>query len=788
MKLPEPRKGAPRARLAAKDQVLTPTFCALTKCLAISWLLIVAVNQVTPQARHETQAALDNQRAVTVADAVRMTRLGEHAYYYGASSEGRVAHFSPNNKSFVVVLRKGNLERNTNEYQMLLWQTDELSAKASPKIILSMSSSSNRQAIEDIRWLKDNRTLTFLGETPGRLRQLYELDTNTRLLTRITNERTNVLSYSATNDLRRIALIVQEPRRSIWNPNTRRRGLVLSTQWPFQVVEGQSGGARWGNDRLIIHTKSGASRWMSSVGKISDAQRTVFLSPNGRYVLIPVQVTSIPDSWRGYSDEFLHALVTQTVQPGQYSQLQSLSLVDTRTNKIQYLLASPLPPRSEWQAAWSSDSRTVALTNVYLPLNGSLDDDMRRARQSKVFTVEVKIPTGDITTISAETLRFVQWDERRDELVFQTERRSAEGTPIRARFQRVDNRWEKVAEAEGEADVANHPKPQIDLIEEMNTPPRIYASDPKTKARSMILNLNPSFANLRFAHVEEVQWRGLDGKEIKAGLYYPLDYDPGIKYPLVIQTHDWNRNRFWIEGPWTTAFAAQPLAAKNILVLQLGESYDELGTQKEVRREVDRIEGAIDYVRSRGIIDSSRVGIIGFSRTCLFVKYLLTHSKYHFAAASETDGVDAGYYQYVLSINSDPGYSQFAEGINGGPPFGDGLKSWMERDPGFNIQKVQTPLLITAENPFVALYDWEWFAMLRHLGKPVEMILMEDGEHILEKPWERMVSQQGNVDWFAFWLNGQEDPDPSKAEQYQRWREMRVRSKVSVSFRADAPE
>lgn len=36
-----------------------------------------------------------------------------------------------------------------------------------------------------------------------------------------------------------------------------------------------------------------------------------------------------------------------------------------------------------------------------------------------------------------------------------------------------------------------------------------------------------------------------------------------------------------------------------------------------------------------------------------------------------------------------------------------------------------------------------------------------------------MTSQQGNVDWFTFWLKGEEDPNPAKAEQYKRWRELR---------------
>jgi hypothetical protein len=31
-----------------------------------------------------------------------------------------------------------------------------------------------------------------------------------------------------------------------------------------------------------------------------------------------------------------------------------------------------------------------------------------------------------------------------------------------------------------------------------------------------------------------------------------------------------------------------------------------------------------------------------------------------------------------------------------------------------------------------------------------------------------------NIDWFRFWLQGYEDPNPVKKQQYAHWREMRV--------------
>ncbi len=80
---------------------------------------------------------------------------------------------------------------------------------------------------------------------------------------------------------------------------------------------------------------------------------------------------------------------------------------------------------------------------------------------------------------------------------------------------------------------------------------------------------------------------------------------------------------------------------------------------------------------------------------------------------------------------------------------------------------------IVALRPASLLVEWELFTSLSRLEKPVKLIYLQDGSHTLEKPWDRMISQQGNVDWFTFWLKGEEDPQPAKAEQYTRWRELR---------------
>jgi hypothetical protein len=50
----------------------------------------------------------------------------------------------------------------------------------------------------------------------------------------------------------------------------------------------------------------------------------------------------------------------------------------------------------------------------------------------------------------------------------------------------------------------------------------------------------------------------------------------------------------------------------------------------------------------------------------------------------------------------------------------------------------------------------------------VEPLYLLKASHILQQPWVRMASQQGDVDWFCFWLKNEEDPDPKKSDQYVR--------------------
>jgi len=194
-------------------------------------------------------------------------------------------------------------------------------------------------------------------------------------------------------------------------------------------------------------------------------------------------------------------------------------------------------------------------------------------------------------------------------------------------------------------------------------------------------------------------------------------------------------------------------------------------------------DSAVSALTAQGLIDSSKVGIIGFSRKGWYVEFILAHAKTHYRAATATDNVDYSLGEYWLYhearlITAD-------DAVYGGPPYGATLKNWIDYSVSFNLDKFHTPLLMEEMGglepgvyndrapPLNLAAHYEVFTGLNRLNKPVEMYFYPYEEHQMDHPQARFSSMQRNVDWYRFWLEGEEDPGSAKADQYARWHQLR---------------
>jgi dipeptidyl aminopeptidase/acylaminoacyl peptidase len=715
------------------------------------------------------------KRPIAVIDTIRMRTLAENPYPGGDPSSNRFASFSPDGKHFVAVTKRGMPETNENEYALLLYATSQAFQHPKPKLLISMRSRSNREAIKSLRWV-GNGKLYFVGEERNTA-QVYSIDITTGLLTRWTDHPTPVVDFDVDAKGKTLAYAAEPgpPSEKLVAEKTQ-HGYAITTETLFGIPRSRADFREpefAKGENLFVKCPGRKARQILLLDRYS-TYKPISIAPDGGHAVIAVLRRDVPSSWTGYEDELVKAEVQAYRRSGSTSWLMQYMLVDLQAATVEPLLAGPIA-WSTGGTAWSPDGKRMVVSGAFLPLDVS-DPSERAERRKHSFAVIVNIETRSFAKLTAKDVVVSRWDAESHGVFF----RGNSGAPAAGTaFIESGGGW--VEEAGSREAPSRQALPVVTLEQDLNTPPKLYVADSGLTRKSLLLDLNPQFADLELGRVEAIKWRATDGHEVEGGLYIPPGYKEGVRCPLVIQTHGFSETEFWVNGPWNSAFAAQPLAARGIMVLQVGHGTEPGGYMKHHRsleegpREMAAFEGAIDYLDKEGMIDRDRVGIIGFSRTQYHVAYTLTHSAYRFRAVTLADGFDGGYLQYLANPYSEKDHVF----VNGGPPFGTTFANWLEHSPSFRIDRVHSPVRVECYGSGV-IGCWEWFSVLTHLERPVDLIYLPEAVHLLVKPWERLTSQQGNVDWFCFWLLGQEDDDPRKHAQYDRWRAMRDRSAIGI--------
>jgi dipeptidyl aminopeptidase/acylaminoacyl peptidase len=592
----------------------------------------------------------------------------------------------------------------------------------------------------------------------------------------LTHSRSDVIGYAQSDDGDTIVYIAKAEWRSIWNDATRDAAYpVTGNEILADLLTSRDGYFFRGlEEEGTLHVSvRGVDRDLPLEHHIARQFIRPSISPDGRYIAIVARLPAdrVPQLWRRYNSPEVAFEFRFASRPGYFqSEFRSVEIVDLQTGKAKRLLDAPAGFNA--RLVWIRGGAALALRSLE-PLHPS-----DRLGDSTEKTIEVEVDSGRITTIGRECDEPYRWNSKLMTLDCLEVTRKSHGkghwteTALRSRpleaghktFTRTDDRWEETKpNREFEA------RPLLYARENFRIPPRVMAIDRRTGREHTVLDLNPQLKNIALARVEEINWVMDDGKMFRGGLYFPINFEKDKRYPLVIQTHGWYSDRFQFSGFIGAGYIAQPLASRGFFVLQVDDDdYSITDGTKDIDRAIGIYKCAISKLVGARYIDPRRVGIIGWSHTDWYVKYALTHTKL-FAAAALGEGEDGGYIQYLGGMNN---YVD-ADALYGGPPYGANLSAWISRAPNFNLDKIDAPLRIVVHNPRFLLMDWETFSGLLDLHKPVDMVMFADGDHFLHRPNQAASASEGNLDWFEFWLNDHEDPDPKKSELYRRWRQLR---------------
>lgn len=713
---------------------------------------------------------------------------------------------SPSKKWFVLMLMKGDVTANGNWLTILSGSLGSLDLASHLTEIgrLFMSSLGGNEVGHGttllthprwarLAWLDSDRFLFLWGDS-NNVSQIFCANIAARTVTPWTNSKTEVLPFFDVSSTGRLIYAAIENHSASESKRLLNEGFVVKNNDIFSLLRGDVDGYSdrlWGNNLFILeHGKEPTKVVLGRNGFNPVFPTIVSVSPDGHAAIVNGPVQGVPKAWDSYTERWTKLRVESFRQSGADSLearlLCQLYVVDMDTGVAKALWEAPTPPYAN--AVWAPDSRSVLVGPALLPLSDYRDGSALNGNS----VAEVDVVTGRIMRLPLQKafrgdgVVRLAWHGRNEVSVVSG---TGSGT-----YHRYSSGWQYEGEAtvldddgKNAGEVADHSvnssRMRVEVREGLNTPPRVFAIDTVTRREQLVLDLNPNLDDSsRLGRIEGVTWSDRHQRQWHGRLYYPVGYAPSKRYPLVIQTHGFAPlSEFSLYGmsgpglgPHESVYAAEPLAGRAIAVLQLEDKADFAASPKEPEMYMQAYEDAVAHFAETGLVDRSRVGLLGWSRTGWHIQYALTHSSYPYAAAVVSDAHDPSY--FVTTAASE--WNGEIEADVGAPAFGSGLKVWLENSPGFNAEKVHTPLRITQQGPGLPglLMSWELFSRLRFLKRPVELYIPPDVEHAnhgLQNPRQLLALEEGTVDWFDFWLNDREDAAPDKREQYRRWRVLR---------------
>ncbi len=234
----------------------------------------------------------------------------------------------------------------------------------------------------------------------------------------------------------------------------------------------------------------------------------------------------------------------------------------------------------------------------------------------------------------------------------------------------------------------------------------------------------------------------------------------------------------WLRGGLGDEWPLRALAANGIAALCINMVASRKSARESYDLGLEAVKAAVDLLAKRGDIDPSRVGMGGLSFGSEITMWTARYSDLLKAVSIASVQMEPAYYWF----NARPGREMFADNLRAywklGRPDEDPA-AWRSLSTALNIDHIHAPVLMQLpEHEARQAVELQSKLASVRMG---EMHIFPLAPHIKVEPRQKLAAYQRNLDWFRYWLTGQIDPDPAKADQYQRWSKLgRPEGKASI--------
>lgn len=268
------------------------------------------------------------------------------------------------------------------------------------------------------------------------------------------------------------------------------------------------------------------------------------------------------------------------------------------------------------------------------------------------------------------------------------------------------------------------------------------------------------FSRLRLDEPEEIEYPSFDGRKMQAWVAKPPDFDPGKKYPLILNIHGGPHAAYG----YNFFHEFQSMAARGYVVLYpnprgsttYGQEFGNIIQYRYPGDDARDLLAGVDELVRRGYVDEHRLGVTGGSGGGVLTNWLIGHTGRFAAAVSQRSIADWSAWWYTAD------FTLFQPTWFRGAPW-EQADDFRARSPLSYVTEIKTPLmLIEGEADYrtpPAAGGEQLFRALKYLRRPVVMIRFPGESHELSRsgdPWHRVERLQHITNWFDIHLQGKE--------------------------------
>ena len=610
---------------------------------------------------------------------------------------------SPDGSRVAYVVRKANWDDNTFETE--IWLADVRTGKGA-------LFTGGRKSTESPAFSPDGSSLAFISDRDGK-RQIYVISLSGGESRKLTSGEEGVSRFAWSRDGKRIAFVSADPKSEAMKERQKKYGDVTiedeaTNPAHLHVISAEGGEAK----RLTSGTfVVGSFDW----------------SPDGREIAFDFSQSSDPS----------------------FGVTMNISVVDIETATVRPLVTQEGPDNNP---RYSPDGQQIAFATAMLEVSSFY------YKNGKIAVIPAR--GGGITALSTtfdEDPQLVAWKSTGIFL--------AANLKTEAGLFRLDPATKAVSRVNLGHPIAsgfsfNDNGTSVAFVGSSATAyPEVFAGTTGGTARKMS-DLGSQLASMTLGTSEVVSWKSSDGATIEGVLRKPAGWKPGSPAPLLVIIHGGPTgvSRPSLFGA-TYVYPMESWLAKGALILEpnyrgsagYGEAFRSLNVRNLGVGDAWDVNSGIDSLVAQGLVDKTKVGVMGWSQGGYISAFLTTHDSARFRAVSVGAGI-SNWVTYYVSTDIHPFTRQYLKANPWDDP-----EIYRKTSPMTYIKGAKAPTLIQHGDMDLRVpvsNALELYQGLRDQGVTTRLALYKGFGHGLNKPKAVRHALQDNLDWFDAHLFG----------------------------------